>query len=255
MAAVKAANPLSYITEATLAEDFAVLTDLGWWKRVKCNRPTRSIAAAITDGEWDGAETDQEIPLGAPVDVGLDVAFKWDTTALVPLWKRDAKFRLLGPATVLVPPRDGSTLHPDVIKNAAIDLTERYDVQTFVMDMHLAEDIAAWLEDDLGVTVVDHEHRKATTHVEDYNAFMDGLRNGTLFHTGDHALRAHVLHAIAHRLPGGDYRFRRPVEMRATNTLEQDRRVIDALSAAAMVVQHSTREKPRVSVYNQPATV
>jgi phage terminase large subunit-like protein len=88
MAAVKAANPLQTITEAGLAEDFASPTmDLGAWKRLKCNRPTRSVQSAITDKEWDDAETTDEIPAGAEIDVGLDVAFKWDTTALVPLYQ------------------------------------------------------------------------------------------------------------------------------------------------------------------------
>jgi hypothetical protein len=32
---------------------------------------------------------------------------------------------------------------------------------------------------------------------------------------------------------------------------QQDRRVIDALTAAAMVVQHSTRATPKTSVYEQ----
>lgn len=250
MLAVKAANPLSSITVATLTEDFALVTDLGEWKRLKCNRPTRSSQSAITDKEWDDAETTTEVPVGASVDVGLDIAFKWDTTAFVPLWRPADKLRILGAATVLVPPRDGSSLHPDEIKNAMIDLTESYRVETLVIDMHQAEDIAHWIEDELGIPVIDHDHRRATTHVEDYGAFMDGLRNGTLKHTGDPMLRAHVLHAVAHRLPGGDYRFRRPSEVRG-NAREQDRRVIDALSAAAMVVQHSTRQAPKRSVYEE----
>lgn len=247
MEAVKAANPLSAITVESLAEDFAVVTDLGAWKRLKCNRPTRSTQSAITDREWDDAQTSMEIPFGASVDVGLDIAFKRDTTAFVPLHATPA-FRLLGPATILVPPRDGSSLHPDEIKGAMMDLTESYRVETVVIDMHQAEDIAHWIEDELGIPVIDHDHRRSTVHVADYQAFMEGLRNGTLKHTGDVGLRRHVLHAIAHRLPGGDYRFRRPSESR-TSAVMQDQRVIDALTAAAMVVEHSTRAKPRRSVY------
>ncbi|HET6409144.1 MAG TPA: hypothetical protein VFG14_14745 [Chthoniobacteraceae bacterium] len=248
MKAVKAANPLSMITEATLAEDFATVTDLGAWKRLKCNRPTRSSDSAITDKEWDDAFSDEEIPANASVDIGLDIAFKRDTTAFVPLHKKPG-YRLLGPATILVPPRDGSSMHPDVIKGAMMDLQERYRVETVVIDMHQAEDIAHWIEDELSIPVIDHDHRRATAHVADYQAFTEGLRNGTLKHTGDHGLRSHVLHAIAHRLPGGDYRFRRPSESR-TSAIMQDIRVIDALTAAAMVVEHSNRA-PSKSVYEE----
>ena len=43
MEAVKAANPLWSDHGATLSEDFASPTmDLGDWKRLKCNRPTRA---------------------------------------------------------------------------------------------------------------------------------------------------------------------------------------------------------------------
>jgi hypothetical protein len=177
----------------------------------------------------------------------LDVAFKWDTTALVPLWQ-SPKYRLLGPARVLVPPRDGSSMHPDEIKDAVMELTSAFKVGTVVMDVHNAEDIAAWIEDELGITVIDRQQGNKAM-VADYNAFMDGLRNGTLKHTGCPDLRAHVLHAIARRLPGGDYRFDRPSTVRQ-NVRAQDRRVIDALTAAAMVVEHSTREKPKRSVYD-----
>ena len=247
MAAVKAANPLSTITEATLAEDYALVTDLGDWKRLKCNRPTRSSITAVTDKEWDDAQVTGEIPDGAEIEVGLDVAFKWDTTAAVPLHV-GSHYRLLGAPKILVPPRDGSSLHPDEIKNALMELSDQFHLTTVVMDMHRAEDIAAWIEDDLGVPVIDHAHGKSTTHVQDYNAFMDGLRNGTLKHTGHDGLRAHVLNAIARKLPGGDYRFDRPSSVRS-NAGAQDRRVIDALTAAAMVVEHSNRGKPKVSVY------
>jgi len=116
-----------------------------------------------------------------------------------------------------------------------------------VMDVHNAEDIAAWIEDELNVTVIDRQQGNKAM-VADYNAFMDGLRNGTLKHTGCADLRSHVLHAVARRLPGGDYRFDRPSTVRS-NVRAQDRRVIDALTAAAMVVEHSNRAKPARSVY------
>jgi hypothetical protein len=57
-------------------------------------------------------------------------------------------------------------------------LTESYRVETVVMDMHRAEDISHWIEDELGIPVVDHDHQRATTHVADYLAFSEGLRNG-----------------------------------------------------------------------------
>jgi hypothetical protein len=249
MAKVKAANPLWSITEQTLREDFASPTmDLGDWKRLKCNRPTRASTSAITDAEWDAAQTDAEIPAGAPITLGIDVAFKWDTTALVPLWQAP-NYRLLGPTAVLVPPRDGSSLHPDEIKHAVNEYRANYNLETVVMDMSGsgAIDVGSWIEDELGITVIDRG-QTPKLKVADYNAFTEGLRNGTVKHTGDPTLRNHVLHAIARRLPGGEYVFDRASQVRQ-NARAQDRRVIDALTAAAMVVEHSNREPARVSVY------
>jgi hypothetical protein len=232
-----------------LSEDFASPTlDPGDWKRLKCNRPTRSVQSAITDKEWDDAEVQAEIPEGGEIDAGLDVAFKWDTTALVPLF-RAQHYRLLGPASILTPPRDGSSMHPDVIKDAVLELTGSFKLRTVVMDMERAADIASWIEDELGVTVIDRGQSNKLA-CADYEAFMDGLRNGTLKHTGDSGLRSHVLHAIARRLPGGDHRFDRPSSVRQ-NVRAQDRRVIDALTAAAMVVEHSNRAVPKKSVYEE----
>jgi phage terminase large subunit-like protein len=249
MAAVKAANPLSTISEGTLSEDFASPTlDPGDWKRLKCNRPTRSVQSAITDKEWDDAQVTEEIPVGAAVDLGVDVAFKWDTTAFVPLYQAP-KYRLLGAAKILTPPRDGTTLHPDEIKQAMFDLAASYRIETVVMDTSGvgAIDVASWIEDEMHLTVIDRA-QTPKLKVADFQAFMEGLRNGTVKHTGCPNLRSHVLHAIGRRLPGGDYIFDRPSQVRQ-NARMQDRRVIDALTAAAMVVEHSNREKPKKSVY------
>lgn len=252
MEAVKAANPLSAITVPGLRDDFeSPTTDLGDWKRLKCNRPTRPSASAITDKEWDDAQVDEDIPEGAEVIVGADFAWKWDTTVFATLWM-GPEYRLLGAPEILVPPRDGSSLHPDEAKDALLRLSEKYRIETVVMDMHHAEDIAAWIEDTLAITVIDHAHGQSRTHVQDYAAFTEALRNGTLKHTGDPGLRAHVLNAIARRLPGGDYRFDRPSSVRG-NAKAQDRRVIDALTAAASAVEFSNRAEPVLSVYEKRA--
>lgn len=253
MEKVKEANPLSTITAESLADDFDSPTlDLLDWKRLKCNRPTRSVDTAITDLEWDDSEVKDQIPDGAEVAVGLDVAFKWDTTAIVPLWV-GPKYRLLGDATILIPPRDGTSLHPDKIKDALIDISHRYKVLTIIMDTSRAEDIAAWVEDELVAEVVDRGQTNQYA-VPDYEAFMEGLRNGTLKHTEDRGLRAHALNAIARRLPGGDYRFDRPSAGR-DKISAQDRRVIDALIAAAMVVEASTEAEAQTSVYEKRGVV
>lgn len=234
MKKVKEANPLSSITAQQLQEDYNSPTvDLGDWKRLKCNIPARTQAAAISEVEWQQAYVNVDTPETSHIDVGVDVAWKHDTFAIVPMWNNvEDGYRLLDKPEILIPPRDGSTLHPDEVKLAFERIMETWVVDAAVMDMERAEDIAAWLEDECGITVVDREQGNAAA-AEDYEAFMEGLRNGTLKHNGSYILRAHVMNAISRALPSNKRRFDRPSQSRARR--KQDLRVIDGLTAAAMV--------------------
>jgi phage terminase large subunit-like protein len=245
---VKKANPLKAITVPYLREKLASSTmTLPHWRRFVCNLPTRSDSAAITEAEWYAAKTDDGIPEGEPIWLGLDVAWKWDTTAAVPFWFRDEYYRLFGPAKVLVPPRDGSSLDPDKVERELLQIHQRNPIHTVVMDTSRAEQLGRWIETDIGATVVDRPQTNVAA-IEDYNHFMEALRKGWLRHSGDSALTQHALNAIARILPFGDARFDRPHQSRLGQ--EQERRVVDALTAAAMVhAQAVTLEKPIESVY------
>jgi phage terminase large subunit-like protein len=237
MALVKTANPSPRITIASLRAKFDSPTmTLAHWRRFVCDLADRSEDAAITEAEWQAARTDAQIPAGQPIWLGLDVAWKYDTTAAVPLWPRNPNDRLLGPASVLVPPRDGSTLHPDEVKAALRSIHGRNPIHTVVMDTSRAEDIAAWIEEELGAVVIDRPQTNPHA-AHDFSAFMEALRNGWLHHAGDAGLTQHALNAVARLLPLGDARFDRPNPGRFA---DQDRRVIDALTAAAMVHSQAT---------------
>ena len=237
---VKAANPFSGITVRKLRAKYARPTmTMQHWLRFVCNRPTRSVSAAIEEAEWRSAETSDRIPVGVPIWLGLDVAWKWDTTSAVPLWWRDVHYRLLGPASILVPPRDGTSLDPGAVEKALREIHARNPVHTVVMDMSRAEQLASWIGTELGATVVDRPQSNVFA-AEDYERFMEALRSGWLKHSGDVGLTTHVLNAITRVLPAGNARFDRPAEARISD--QQERRVIDALSAGAMV--HSVAAMP-----------
>jgi phage terminase large subunit-like protein len=232
MEVVKAANPFSGMTVEVLREKRESPTmTLEHWRRFVCNLPTRSGSAAINEAEWFAAETRVEIPVGEPVWLGLDVAWKWDTTSAVPLWFRDERFRVVGRPEVLVPPRDGTSLDPHAVEAALVRLHERNPIHTVVMDMSKAEQLSAWIQAELGALVIERgQSNKAAA--EDYEAFMEALREGWLRHVGDPVMTRHALNAVIRILPYGDARFERPMQSRSGG--EQDRRVIDALTAAAM---------------------
>ena len=248
---VLAANPSPRVTRDTLLEKFNSPTfDLAHWTRLTANLATRDTRSAITELEWMAARTDDAIPVGSDVWLGMDVAWKWDTTAIVPAWESEDRV-LLGAATVLTPPRDGSSLDPGAIEDALVEMTNRYRVHTIVMDTSRAEQLSMWIRDELGCDVVDRQQTNPLACM-DYERFMSGLRTGQLFHSGDMALTQHVMNAIARQLPEGKVRFDRPVQNRTGNAV-QDLRVIDALTAAAMVNSQLisgrdiiNREPPRV---------
>lgn len=267
---VARANPLSQITADTLAAKRRSPTmTLPHWRRFTCNLPTRGEHAAIQESEWFDAATTEEIPVGVPVWLGLDVAWKWDTTAMVALWVplrrrpdlravvdgepvseprpaqpdlaaefldrlnlNEGEYRLFGPATILEPPRDGRSLNPEAIERALVLIHQRNPLDTVVMDTSQAQDIAFWIESELGARVVERT-QSPKFFADDYERFMEALRNGWLHHQGDAGLTRHVLNAVTHIMPFGDARFDRPSQTRRGG--DQDRRVIDALTAASMV--------------------
>jgi hypothetical protein len=101
-----------------------------------------------------------------------------------------------------------------------------------VADPTDARDVVDWARSELGCEVVERS-QGLNYQVEEYEAFMEALRNGWLQHSDDLVLTRHVLNAISRVLPRGDAVFERPAQARKAEG--QDRRVIDALRAAAMV--------------------
>jgi phage terminase large subunit-like protein len=233
MDVVKQANPLAAITPESLRRkhDSPTMTD-AHWRRFACNQAVRSDATAIAPHEWRALITDEQIPDGAPVWLGVDFGWKHDTTAIVPLSPEDRHRRLFGTPRILVPPRNGQSLSPQKVKDALDEFIERYDVQEVVMDPDRASEIAEWLEVERGIEPT--VHGQGVDMFGAYDAFMAGVRNDWIRHPGDSEFTEHVLNAIARVMPDGRTRFDRPNPGRS-NAEAQRRRVIDALIAAAMV--------------------
>ncbi len=231
---VKSANPFSGVTEVNLAEKFDLPgMTLGHWRRFTCNLPTRGDLAAISEADWFGALVKDRIPAGETVVLGVDLGWKYDTTALVPLWMRDSEFRLLGEATILEPPRNGDRLDTNTVMDAIRDMAARFDVRAVAMDTSFGGAVLGeWIEGELGIQVYEHSQRPAV-QAEDYQRFTEALGLGWLKHCGDPGLTRHVLNAIAKTMPGGQTKFERPFRGQLAAD-QQKLRVIDALVAAAM---------------------
>src|SRR6266550_4356910 len=127
---VSRANPLSSVTVDRLRDERESPDwNLQHWRRLTCNLPTRSDMAAITEGEWFEAEVERDIPRGTDVEVGIDLGWKDDTTAIQPLWIKSEEHRLLGKGRVIVPPRNGNSTHPDEIKRVILEINERTPIR------------------------------------------------------------------------------------------------------------------------------
>lgn len=239
---VKQANPFSGVTMQSLREKRTLTGSLQHWARFTCNRASRAENAAITEAEWHAAAKGPAIPGAEPLALGLDVAWKWDTTAAVPLWAKAKHEFVLGPASILIPPRDSSSLDPLLVENMLAEIHARNPVHTVVMDTTRAEQLAEWIAKELGATVIAHAQGNEQA-VEDYECFMQALRMGWLTHQGDRGLSEHALNAVV-RITGRDKaRFDRSSRSRRDGS--QDVRVIDALDAAASVVCEFAKLVPR----------
>jgi phage terminase large subunit-like protein len=235
LALVARANPLSTVTEAKLRRKRASPSmTVGHWRRFVCNLATRTEGAAVGEAEWLAAEVEEPDLQGRSCDVGLDLGWKWDATALVPLFTDDGLW-LFGKSRVLTPPRDGNSLSPTLVERAFLELHAETPIQRVVMDPSAGgEQIAEWLERELGVEVVSHSQKNQPMSLAAAR-FMETLRDGTQKHVQDPDFTRHVLNAVAYEMPDGTFKFMRPSSSRMS-TDESPRREIDALIAGAMVL-------------------
>jgi len=122
------------------------------------------------------------------------------------------------------------------VKEAFLNIHERNPIEVVVMDPNKAQDIAQWLEEELGCVVVMRQQTNEFA-VQDYDMFVEAVRERWIHHSGDRGFRRHVLSAIRARLPGDRYRFDRPRTQRKGKSGER-RIVIDALTAGSMIHSH-----------------
>ncbi len=68
-----------------------------------------------------------------------------------------------------------------------IEIHEQNPIHTVVLDIIRAEQLASWIEGELGAEVVDWP-QTTPYKVRDYERFMEALRQGWLKHSGDEAM-------------------------------------------------------------------
>lgn len=261
---VKAANPLGTITIAKLKRRrMSPSMTLGKWMRLTCNLWSTGDEAAVSKPEWDAChDPNATIPDGADIILGVDLAWKWDTLAMVPIWWDDENDRwVVGRVIIMVPPRDGTSIDADRVKGAMRWYADRYRVTLVVDPNHGGQQLAQELEADLaadgtGNGIVDEAveySQSAGAMATAAMRLVEAVRTGGLAwggadgHDGDgETLTRQVLRAAAAPLSGDDeemFRLEKPRSggvARRRRGEERNYRCIDAAIGLAMALAVGT---------------
>lgn len=207
---VKTANPASWQMIEALRERHDSPSMTPWqWARFACGVWMAGEESAISDKEWRACACDGlEIPAGATgVHIGIDLGWKWDTTAIVPAWRADGSDVVrVHPPVIIVPPRDGTSTDAEDIFGPIEDFVERWPECRIVLDPEAGgEQLAQRLEAELDVEVVAHSQKPSPMALA-AQRLSDAISAGRIQHPDDPTLNAHVLAAAAKSV-GEGWRF------------------------------------------------
>ena len=238
MDAVKAANPLSTITDESLRRlhDGETMTP-EHWLRFTCNIASRIEGEGVRPEQWaacleEGLEPDMTARFWGGVDLGFEV----DCTAVVVVGWEDLERRPIVFCRVLKPPVDEG----DIVE-AMCEAQRDFSPEEWVYDPNAGGRQMAQLLDkgehprqgDLSFDFFEHPQ----SNVLMANAaarFDEALRMRRIKHDGNEELQRHVLNAVKKPLGGERWRFDRPPDAKGRRRM---RYPIDALTA--LVMAHS----------------
>jgi hypothetical protein len=232
---VKRANPAEWITPKGLKRVWRSLKRAGRWMflRQNANQWVTAGFAAIDRGQWWRLKVENlVIPpgKGIKVFVGLDRASKWDSTAIVPVWKPpDGRVRVAG-AVILDSPRDGKRRRTRDVGRVLEVMLERWPEMVIVFDRnHGGGDIAEELEEEHGLTIIDHSQGTpfdlASMRLAEY------VEEAKLEHDGNEQLATQVLAAVMRETAGGK---------RWRGEAPDDETAADGFDALAMALHMAT---------------
>ena len=228
--AVKRSNPFSAITVDTLREKFeAPAMTLNHWMRMTCNRPIQDSESWLGgDGPklWESLLDPWDFVDGAVTYVGVDVALKHDTTAVVAVQKRPddryhAKCRIWYPA-------DMRPIDVTDVMQYIRELDKKYKVEAIAFDPRFFDVPAKMLEDEgLRVIEVPQDIDRMTPA---YGSLYETIERKGLSHDDDRPFAIQVLSGVARYTDRG-----------FTLAKSKSRGKIDAAVALALAVDQAIR--------------
>ena len=239
---VAGANPAPWQDEAALRIRHESPSMTPWqWARFACGVWIFGEQGAIPEKEWRACEDkDAKIPDGATgVVVGVDLGWRWDTTAIVPVWVRDDGRVVVGDARIIVPPRDGSMTPYQTIWAAIEEQADRFQHPTFVIDPEAGgEQLAQQIDGELDAEVAEHSQKPLPMALA-AQRLSEAVGSGKLAHRATPEFSRHVLAAVPKSV-GEGWRLVKP---RRSNA------VIDACVALAMAVSVATASEPETDFF------
>lgn len=236
---VKRANPAEWITVKGLKRIWRAMNRHGRWMflRQNANQWVATGFAAIDRGEWWRLHKQGlKIPAGKGVRVfvGLDRASKWDSTAIVPVYKPATGSVRVAGAVILESPRDGTRRKTRDVGRLLETMRERWPDMVIVFDRSCGGgDVAEELEEKHGLTIIDHgqgtDFDLASMRLGEY------VEEAKLEHDGNQALSTQVLAAVLRETSGGK---------RWRGEAPDDETLIDGFDALAMALHMATTDKP-----------
>jgi phage terminase large subunit-like protein len=225
MRTVKQANPASWQTlEALRRRHDSPSMTRAQWARFACGVWMREEDAAISATEWAACAGAEPLPAGEAIRVGVDLGWKWDTTAIVPHWMREDGSAVVGDPVIVVPPRDGTSTAKEDVLDPILALAERFHVLHVVLDPAAGGEQLGQELETYGIEVVAHSQKPQPMSLA-AERLVTAIREQKIAHPDHSDLNAHVL-AASRRSTGGEaWSFVKP----------KSKRPIDGAVALAMV--------------------
>jgi phage terminase large subunit-like protein len=193
-----AANPASWINAEVLtrAKDSPTIDELTF-RRLHLNQWTKTREAWLPAGLWESLKSQEKIPEGADVFIGVDVGLVNDTTAVSVAYQLDdgrvvvrAKVwaaRDDAVADVVMP---GGRVDLIVIEDHIRAIAEVYNVRELVADPKFFErSMQVLAAEGLNVAPIDQASRRM---LEAYSTFYTACREERVMHDGSPVLSRHV---------------------------------------------------------------
>ncbi len=243
LALVKMANPASWLDEAELRARKESPSMQPWqWQRFTCGLWVAGELSAISGKDWIAcADPGTEIPADADgVRVGIDLGWRHDCTAIVPIWRDpEGPIRVHAP-TILIPPGGGESLDAEDVFAACQQFAERWPGCTFILDPEAGgEQLAQRLEREIPTSGVFVHSQKAGPMCAASQRLAEAIAAHRIRHPDHEELTRHVLGASA-KWVGPKWRFAKP--------RGKEGQKIDAVIALAMatsvIVDEESKPNP-----------